>query len=87
MQNKWGIYPWFLEHGIDKIHTDDVDSFKKEAHNCKMFECVKEDNQYITLKYGEKFFRVKPDLFKEVAAPKFVFGQKVILEDKRVKKQ
>ena len=77
MQSKWGTYPWFIEHGLDKIHTDDLDGFKKEANNCKVFECVNEDTQFITLKYGEKFFRVKSDIFKNVPMPKFHIGQKV----------
>jgi len=81
MQKKWGTYPWFLEHGIDKIHPDDVDIFIKEANNCKMFECVKENSVFITLKYNERVYRVKKDLFNEVAAPRFAFGQKVKLVD------
>ena len=81
MQSKWGTYPWFLEQGIDKIHPDDIDNFKKEAHNCKVFECVEDCSQFITLKYGENQYRVKSELFKEVPTPEFTFGQKVRLKD------
>ena len=62
MQNKWGTYPWFLEYGIDLIHPDDLEHFKKEAHNCKVFECVSEDAQFITLKYSSaKRLAVDPE--------------------------
>lgn len=52
------------------------------AHNCKVFECIGENAEFITLKYGEKLFRVKGDLFKIVPMPKFHTGQKVRLEEK-----
>jgi hypothetical protein len=81
MQNKWGTYPWFLEHGKDKIHPDDMDNFKKETNNCKVFECVEECSQFITLKYGENQYRVKNDLFNEVPTPGFTFGQTVRLTE------
>jgi len=80
MQNKWGTYPWFLEHGIDKIHPDDMEDFKKEANNCKVFVCIDERGQFITLKYGENQYRVKKDLFNEVSNPEFAFGQTVRLK-------
>ena len=82
MQNKWGTYPWFLEHGIDLIHPDDLENFRKEANNCKVFQCVNEDAQFITVKYGNALFRVRDSLFKSVPAPKFYFGQKLELEGK-----
>jgi len=56
-------------------------NFKKEAHNSKAFECVDEDDCYITMKYGENSYRVKKELFKSTISPKFHFGQKVILVD------
>jgi hypothetical protein len=66
---------------IEKIHSDDLESFKKEANKCKLFECVNKNAHFITLKYGDKFFRVKCDLFKNVPAPKFHVGQKVEIEN------
>ena len=82
MQNRWGTYPWFTEHGLDKIHPNDLDNFKKEAHNCKVFECVNEDAQFITLKYGDNIYKVKNDLFRNVPVPMFRIGQKVQFVEK-----
>ena len=31
MNTKWGIYPWFAEHGIELIHPDDFEAFKQES--------------------------------------------------------
>jgi len=82
MQNKWGTYPWFLEHGIDQIHPDDLEKFKKKANNCKVYECVDEDAQFITIKYGNTLFKVKDSLFKSVPEPKFQIGQMLKLQGK-----
>ncbi len=72
----WGIYPWFPERGADYIHTEDLEAFKGEASNCKVFACVGE-GEYITLQYSNRYYRVKGQLFKALPAPKFTFGQKV----------
>lgn len=77
---KWGMYPWFEENGKGLIHPDDIDDFSKEVNNCKVFLCVKED-EYLTLKYNNNYYRVKEKLFKSVPKPKFNFEQKVKIKD------
>ena len=47
MNIKWGLYPWFIEHGTELIHPDDLEKFRKETNNCKVFQCIEEGN-YIT---------------------------------------
>jgi hypothetical protein len=81
MNNKWGTYPCFVERGIELICPDDFESFKKEANNCKVFECINESD-YLTLRYNNNCYRVKDKLFKPVPAPKFTFGQVVKTKDK-----
>ena len=75
MNSKWGIYPWFLEHGIDLIHPNDFETFKQEANNCKVFKCIANGQDYITLKYNNYYYRVKDNLFTPVPAPKYDFGK------------
>lgn len=77
---KWGTYPWFVEHGIELIHPEDLDSFMKEANNCKVFECVGE-GEYITLKYNDNCYKVRDKLFKPVPAPKYNFGNIVRIKN------
>jgi len=84
MLNSWGTYPWFIAHGEEKIHIEDLERFKKEAHNCKVFKCIGKDTNYIILEYGVSRYRVKSDLFKIVPNPKFCNGQKVIIKDKNI---
>ncbi|WP_140402139.1 hypothetical protein [Flavonifractor sp. An306] len=83
MDGKWGRFAWRMEHGTDLIHPDDLENFKKEAHNCKVFECI-EEGEYLTLRYGNKHYRVKNKLFAPVPSPKFNFGEKVILKGKNI---
>ena len=76
MNSRWGTYPWYVEHGVDLIHPDDLESFKQESNNCKVFECIKESD-YITLKYNDNCYKVKDKLFKTVPVPKYKFGENV----------
>ena len=73
---KWGVYPWCPEHGSEYIHVEDLDAFKEEAHNCKVFACIGE-GEYMTLIYNNRRYRVRAQLFKQVPAPKYNFGQKL----------
>lgn len=81
MSIKWGRYPWFVERGIELIHPDDLESFKSEVNNCKVFECI-EERDYLTLRYNNRYYRVKAKGFKPVPNPKFDFGQNVIMNGK-----
>lgn len=58
------------------IHPDDLDAFKQECNNCKVFECI-DEGEYITLKYNNNCYRVLKSLFQAVPAPKYIFGDKV----------
>ena len=77
---KWGLYQWFEEHGINLVHPDDLNAFRALMPNGKVFECEAE-NEFLTLRYGNMRYRVKPELFKPVEEPKYRFGQHVIIKD------
>jgi hypothetical protein len=70
----WGLFQWFEEHGLDLIHPDDRDSMRQLMPNGKLFEVIGKDGGYITLRYAEHRYRVKPALFRPVSAPPFSFG-------------
>ena len=80
MNLKWGIYPWFKEHGSDLIHPADLVAFAQEASNSKVFQCI-DVGEYLTLKYNSNYYRVKEKLFKLVPAPKYNFGEIVKLKE------
>ena len=82
MNLRWGIYPWFIELGTDLIHPSDLDAFKEESNNSKIFECV-DVKDYITIRYNNNYYRVKERLFKLVPTPKYSFGQMVFIKEKK----
>ncbi len=75
MNKKWGIYPWFESLGTEWIHPDDVEALIKESSNCKVFECIEETEEYITIRYNQNCYRVKKKWLKLVPTPRFTFGQ------------
>lgn len=75
--NKWGLYPWFLEHGTGCIHRLDQEAFKALMPYGKVFHCVAIQDDFIVLEYSTRHFRVIADLFKAVNPPAFSFGSKV----------
>jgi len=77
LQSLYGIYPWFPEHGLELVHPDDLAAFSAIRPSSKVFECVAR-NDYLTLRYAGKQFRVRPDLFKSVSAPRFSYGERVL---------
>ena len=83
MNAKWGVYPWFAEQGIELIHPDDLESFRLEASNAKVFECI-EEGDYITLMYKNNCYRVKDKLFKPVPKPTYIFGDIVKIKESGV---
>lgn len=77
---KWGLYPWFEEDGAHLVHRDDLDAFRKLMPYGKVFYCEHE-NEYLSLRYRDATYRVKPELFREVSTPQFTFGQIVFPRD------
>ncbi|MFN9753482.1 MAG: DUF6960 family protein, partial [Planctomycetota bacterium] len=79
---RWGLYPWFPEHGESMIHPDDVAAVKDLTPNGKVFQVIEEDGTYLVLSYGEVRFRAKPDLFRAVDRPDKQIGDAVEVESK-----
>jgi hypothetical protein len=80
IDSDWGLYPWFEEHGEEFVHPADVANFRQLSPYGKVFQRISADEPYIILRYGDRHFRVKPDLFQSVPAPSFGFGQQVSLK-------
>ena len=74
---KWGLYPWFEEHGNSHIHPDDLQKIKDLMPYCLVFKVVGTEGNYIVLQYADDTYRVKSDLFQEKKPAVYDFGQKV----------
>src|SRR5262245_43870855 len=77
----WALYPWFEEHGADKVHPDDLDSFRALGPYGKVFHVGQPAPPLVTLEYGAGRYRVDPALLKEVPDPGFGVGEVVVLAD------
>lgn len=82
MSTQWGLYFWLSTGNPEKIHPDDLEKFKQVARNSRVFECLSTNEEYIALRYGGEVFRVKPESFHPISAPKYDFYQKVKIKEK-----
>lgn len=80
-QYSWGLYPWFKESGRELIHPNDICDFEKLQPYGLVFENIAFSDLYLTLRYRNDTFRVKPDLYEIVSIPKFRFGDIVRTKD------
>jgi hypothetical protein len=80
----WGLYPWFPEHGPDAIHPEDLISLLAHPPYGKLFECVGNDGEFLSLKCHDNdfAFRAKPILFKSVPPPPVQVGDIVTVISK-----
>lgn len=75
-----GLYGWTPAYGYRYVHPANRRSFELLEPVGKLFERVSEDeeNEWLTLRYDEQQFLVRPELFKEIACkPPFSFGDEV----------
>lgn len=74
----WGIYPWFEERGIKRIHPDSQSKVMEESPYGKVFKLLDtDDGEWIQIEGSSGRLRVAPDLFLTVPWPKFDFGESV----------
>lgn len=75
-----GLYGWTPAYGYRYIHPANRRAFELLEPVGKLFEKVSEDeeNDWLTLRYDEQQFLVRPELFKELPGkPPFSFGDEV----------
>ncbi|QDU31062.1 hypothetical protein ETAA8_62150 [Anatilimnocola aggregata] len=78
----YGLYPWFKEHGIDKVQPDDLERLTRLSPYGKVF-CVEGiEGDWIYISYGDERFRVAPSLFETVHAPRFHLNQRIRINGK-----
>lgn len=76
----FGLYGWSPDYGFRYIHPANRRAFELLEPVGKLFEKIAEDEEgeWITLRYDEQQFLVRPELFKEIYhKPAFSFGDAV----------
>lgn len=80
--NTWGLYQCFQGTDDALIDSDNREEFFKLQPNGKVFQCIAMDKRMLTLKYGERLFRVNPKLYRMVKKPLYEVGDKVEIIEK-----
>ena len=76
----FGLYGWSPDYGFRYIHPANRRAFELLEPVGKLFEKISEDDEgeWITIRYDEQQFLVRPELFKEIYhKPTFSFGDSV----------
>ena len=80
MVNSFGTCCWHPDQGLSLICQYDRDKFP--LLTIAVFQCIKADQDWLTVQYGSDVYRVKPEIFKLVTAPKFLVGENVFVSAK-----
>ncbi len=78
----WGLYQCFKGNDDEMVASDCREEFFALQPNGKVFQCISSHKEMITLKYGEKIFRVNAKLYKRVKEPLYKVGDKVEIIEK-----
>lgn len=78
----WGLYQCFHGSDDEMVASDCREDFFALQPNGKVFQCISTYGEMITLKYGEKIFRVNPKFYKRVREPLYKVGDKVEIIEK-----
>ena len=77
----FGLYAWTPDYGFRYVHPANRRSFELLEPVGKLFEKIGEDEagEWISIRYDEQQFLVRPELFKEIyQKPAFSFGDAVV---------
>jgi len=82
--NTWGVYQCFQGTDDEMVNLDCREEFFSLQPNGKVFQCISEDKENLTLQYGERTFNVNGKLYKTVKEPHYKVGDKVVILEKGV---
>lgn len=74
---EFGLYPWFPAYGYAYVHPANRRDFEELEPHGKVFEKISDSGKWILLQYGDKQFKVDPDLYSPVPNLPFTFGDTV----------
>ncbi|WP_394340468.1 DUF6960 family protein [Hymenobacter oligotrophus] len=74
---EFGLYGWTPAYGYTYVHPANRRTFEWVEPVNKVFEKIREDDEWITLRYDEQQYLVRPELFRPIRRPPFGFGDAV----------
>ncbi len=80
---RFGLFPWFEEHGTDLIHPNDLTIARALAPYGKVLHALSAEGGFLVLAYGTAKFRGATAFFREIDTWIFGVGEAVLLRDGR----
>jgi hypothetical protein len=65
-KDTWGQIGWWEGRDNHLIHPDDLERIRSFAASTVIFHCIDENSDYLTVKYGNEIFRIKPNIYKQL---------------------
>jgi hypothetical protein len=78
--NEYGLYPWFPDYGYTYVHPAYRREFESLEPHGKVFEKLEESEKWLTIRYQDEQFKVKPELYTPIQPLPFTFGDQVRLK-------
>lgn len=75
--DRFGIYPWWPQDGVQWIHPDDVQLAEQLIPGNRIFQREYLNETYSRLHYGDVSIRVKPTMWLEVSTDGYLIGDRV----------
>lgn len=79
---RFGLYSWFPEHGYSFVHPANRRDFEDIQPFGKVFELLDFANGWLLLRYQDRQYKVKPELFSEVDKPPLRYGDWVNVKNR-----
>ena len=78
---RFGLYNWFPEHGYTYVHPANRRDFEDIQPAGKVFELLESANGWLLLRYQDRQYKVKPELFVEIDRPPLRYGDWVRVQN------
>ncbi len=78
---RFGLYPWFPENGYTYIHPANRRDFEDIQPAGKVFELLETANGWLLLRYQDRQYKVRPELFTEIDQPPLRYGDWVRVQN------
>lgn len=72
----WAKITWFPEHGVEKIHSDDIELFGSGVQGI-VVPVLNEESDWIIVKLKNEHVRVDSTLLSDCPEPKYKLGDPV----------
>lgn len=78
----WGFYRGFVGISDEMVDSDCLEEFNSIHPHGKVFHCLEEEENMLTIEYGKSNFKIDAQLYREVEEPTYKVGDLVEITEK-----